>query len=80
MPQNIYSAEFKAEGVNLYEDHPEVSYAGAAADLGISRATLKNWVHQARKAAGKLPTRAPGAAPQQAENPRSPNSSEPGTG
>ena len=40
---NKYSDEFKSDAVNLYEDHPELSYAGAAADLGISRATLKNW-------------------------------------
>lgn len=62
MPRNVYTDQFKADAVNLYERHPELSYSKAAADLGIGAATLKVWVRQARKDAGKLPTQAPGEA------------------
>lgn len=66
---NKYSDEFKADAVSLYERRPELSYSKAAEDLGIGDATLKVWVRQARKNAGKLPTQAPeGAeAPETAE-------------
>lgn len=59
---NKYSDEFKADAVSLYERHPELSYSKAAEDLGIGDATLKVWVRQARKNAGKLPTQAPQGA------------------
>lgn len=56
MPKNIYTDEFKADAVELYETHSQLSYSQAAADLGVSRGALKTWVHQARKAAGAVPT------------------------
>lgn len=62
MPTNMYSDEFKADAVALYESRPELSYSRASADLGIARATLKTWVHKARKAAGKVPTYPDGSA------------------
>lgn len=66
---NKYSDEFKADAVNLYQRHPELSYTKAAEDLGIGAATLKVWVRQARKDAGKLPTQAPQTATGQQETP-----------
>lgn len=62
-----YPNEFKAGAVELYESRTELSHSVAAANLGISRGTLKSCVHQARKAAGKVPTQAPGTAQQEPE-------------
>ena len=70
MPRNVYTEQFKADAVTLYERHPELSYSKAAADLGIGHATLKVWVRQARKDAGKLPAQAPGAAAEAPETGR----------
>ena len=56
MPKKKYSDEFKADAVELYETHPDMSYSQVAADLGVSRGAIKTWVFQARKAAGKVPT------------------------
>ena len=69
MPTNMYSDEFKADAVALYESRPELSYSRASADLGIARATLKTWVHKARKAAGQIPTHPDGADRGQPETP-----------
>ena len=52
MPKNTYTDEFKADAVRLYEDTTGASFSMIATDLGISRATLKNWVYAARKARG----------------------------
>ena len=69
MPRNTYSPEFKADAVALYERHPELSYAQAATDLGVSRAALKTWVHLDRKAKGRLPSQRPEVASGQLETP-----------
>jgi len=66
MPKKKYSDEFKADAVELYETHPDMSYSHVAADLGVSRGAIKSWVHQARKAAGAVPT-APTDRPESAE-------------
>ncbi|WP_018022901.1 transposase, partial [Corynebacterium doosanense] len=52
MPKNTYTDEFKADAVRLYEDTKGASFSSIAVDLGISRATLKNWVYAARRARG----------------------------
>lgn len=67
MPRNTYSREFKADAVALFERRPELSYRQVAEDLGVSQAALKVWGRQARKDAGKIPTRSPGAEPAEAE-------------
>ncbi|WP_413336613.1 IS3 family transposase [Brevibacterium sp. GP-SGM9] len=59
MPKKKYSDEFKADAVELYETHPDMSYTQVAADLGVSRGAIKTWVFQARKATGAVPTSAP---------------------
>ena len=57
MPKNTYTDEFKADAVRLYEDTKGASFSSIAVDLGISRATLKNWVYAARRARGVQPSR-----------------------
>lgn len=59
MSNRKYSPEFRADAVRLYESRPDMSYSDVAADLGIARGTIKTWVFQARKVAGKVATAAP---------------------
>lgn len=53
MPRNVYSDEFKAEAVRLYD-----SGAGTrrqiASELGIAPDTLSGWIHKARKSSESL--------------------------
>ena len=44
MAMKDYSDEFKADAVALYESTPGATYKSIAADLGINRATLREWV------------------------------------
>jgi transposase len=44
-----YSAEFKADAVRMYLDHPGATYKEIAADLGLNAETLRGWVQAARK-------------------------------
>ncbi|MFW3464427.1 transposase, partial [Streptomyces microflavus] len=60
-----YSDEFKADAVALYESTPGATYKSIAADLGINRATLREWVLRDRErrgvtAAGVVGRRPPG--------------------
>lgn len=57
MAKNTYTDEFKADAVRLYETTEGASFSMIATDLGIGRATLKNWVYAARKARGVQPSR-----------------------
>ncbi|MEU8364539.1 transposase [Nonomuraea sp. NPDC048882] len=54
-----YSDEFKADAVALYESTPGATYKGIAADLGVSRGSLRMWVLRARALRGEEPTRPP---------------------
>ena len=56
MPKKKYSDEFKADAVELYETHTDMSYSQVAVDLGVSTARSRRGCSQARKAAGKVPT------------------------
>ncbi|MFJ9522901.1 transposase [Kitasatospora sp. NPDC101801] len=47
-----YSDEFRADAVALYESAPGATYKGIAADLGVSRGSLREWVLRARKRDG----------------------------
>jgi transposase len=76
MAMKDYSDEFKADAVALYESTPGATYKSIAADLGVNRATLREWVLRARERNGDataasaaqpaartpLPTDADGAA------------------
>ena len=44
MPSKSYTEEFKRDAVALYENSPGASIQTIAADLGINRATLHNWL------------------------------------
>lgn len=47
-----YSGEFKADAVALYESTPGATYKNIATDLGINRATLREWVLRDRERRG----------------------------
>ncbi|MFE3181903.1 transposase [Streptomyces violascens] len=47
-----YSDEFKADAVALYESTPGATYKSISADLGINRATLREWVLRDRERRG----------------------------
>ncbi|MCM2416609.1 IS3 family transposase [Streptomyces sp. RKAG293] len=52
MTMKDYSDEFKADAVALYESTPGATYKSIAADLGINRATLREWVLRDRERRG----------------------------
>ena len=52
MAMKDYSDEFRADAVALYESTPGATYKGIAADLGINRATLREWVLRGRDRRG----------------------------
>ncbi|MFC5786676.1 MULTISPECIES: IS3 family transposase [Streptomyces] len=52
MAMKDYSDEFKADAVALYESTPGATYKSIAADLGINRATLREWVLRDRECRG----------------------------
>ena len=45
MARKSYSEEFRRQAVDLYESTPGATLRGIAADLGIVRGTLSDWVH-----------------------------------
>jgi transposase-like protein len=57
-----YSDEFRADAVALYESTEGATYKGIAADLGVSRGSLRAWVLRARERNGVPPTAARAAA------------------
>ncbi|MFE8950444.1 transposase [Streptomyces sp. NPDC007856] len=61
MAMKDYSDEFKADAVALYESTPGATYKSIAADLGINRATLREWVLRDRERRGAGPVGRPGA-------------------
>ncbi|MFG2526037.1 IS3 family transposase [Streptomyces sp. NPDC048527] len=52
MAMRDYSDEFKADAVALYESTPGAIYKSIAADLGVNRATLREWVLRDRERRG----------------------------
>ena len=44
MARKFYSEEFRRQAVDLYESTAGATFRGIAADLGISRHTLQDWV------------------------------------
>lgn len=52
MAMKDYSDEFKADAVALYESTPGATYKSIAVDLGINRATLREWVLRDRERRG----------------------------
>jgi transposase-like protein len=52
MAMKDYLDEFKADAVAVYESTPGATYKSIAADLGINRATLREWVLRERERRG----------------------------
>ncbi|WSP93540.1 IS3 family transposase [Streptomyces sp. NBC_01233] len=52
MAMKDYSDEFKADAVALYESTPGATYKSIATDLGVNRATLREWVLRDRERRG----------------------------
>ncbi|MGW7201680.1 transposase [Streptomyces chryseus] len=69
MAMKDYSDEFKADAVALYEPTPGATYKSIAADLGVNRATLREWVLRDRERRGLTTTHAKPAATQRAAVP-----------
>ena len=44
MARKNYSDEFRRQAVDLYESTPDATLRGIAADLGVSRGMLSDWV------------------------------------
>ncbi|WP_410493594.1 transposase [Corynebacterium tuberculostearicum] len=59
--ENTYSDEFKADAVRLYETTEGASHSSILEDLGITRGTLKTWIHKARRDRGQIPSTSPAA-------------------
>ena len=67
MAMKDYSYEFKSDAVALYESTPGATYKSIAADLGVNRATLREWVLRDRERRGITAAAAkPTAQPRQA--------------
>ncbi|MEV0488472.1 IS3 family transposase [Streptomyces sp. NPDC050508] len=67
MAMKDYSDEFKADAVALYESTPGATYKSIAADLGVNRATLREWVLRDRERRGVTAAAAkPAAQPREA--------------
>jgi transposase len=52
MARKNYTAEFRRQAVDLYRSTPGATLRGIAADLGISRHTLSEWVRAQTATAG----------------------------
>ncbi|MFD4612188.1 IS3 family transposase [Streptomyces sp. NPDC058440] len=77
MAMKDYSDEFKADAVALYESTPGATYKGIAADLGINRATLREWVLRNRERRGITATASPGEGKTPAEAEKAAASADP---
>jgi transposase len=68
MARKSYSDEFRRQAVDLYESTPGATFQGIAADLGIARGTLADWVRTLGTGATTAPIgHPPGGAPGRAE-------------
>lgn len=68
MARKNYSDEFRRQAVDLYESTPGATFKGIAADLGISRGALAEWVRvlgtgTTTPATGATAAGSPGPAP-----------------
>ena len=52
MARKNYTDEFRRQAVDLYRSTPSATLRGIAADLGISRHTLNEWVRAQTATAG----------------------------
>jgi transposase len=62
MARKNYTDEFRRQAVDLYRSTPGATLRGIAADLGISRHTLNDWVRAQTATAGTAAATAGGAS------------------
>ena len=74
MARKTYSEEFRRQAVELYESTPGATYRGIAADLGITRNTLKDWVASLGRASTASTTASTPIRPAGATGPARPGS------
>src|SRR4051794_32414446 len=63
MARKTYSEQFRRQAVELYESTPGATFRGIAADLGITRNTLKDWVTSRGRASTASTTASATASP-----------------
>lgn len=63
MARKTYSEEFRQQEVDLYLNTPGATFKAIAADLGISRGTLQNWVYAQHPTGRPTPAPATGTPP-----------------
>ena len=78
MARKNYTDEFRRQAVDLYRSTPGATLRGIAADLGISRHTLNDWVRALDPATASMTT--DGARGTQAGSSRPGRASGPGRG
>lgn len=61
MARKNYTDEFRQRAVDLYESTPGATLKGIAADLGISRGALREWVEKHGSGATTAPAAVPAA-------------------
>ena len=66
MARKNYTDEFRRQAVDLYRATPGATLRGIAADLGISRHTLNEWVRAQTATAGTAGADATAGAPARA--------------
>jgi transposase len=52
MVMKVYSDEFKADAVALFNSDPDLTIAQVARDLGVNAETLRNWIRKDRSQPG----------------------------
>ena len=55
--QKQHDKEFKMDAIRYTEEHPELTKAECARNLGIGLSTLTHWKHQYRLNNGDIPVR-----------------------
>ena len=55
-----YSQQFKEDAVRYRQEHPGITLAQTAKNLGISESALKNWIKLSKENKGTVPTRGSG--------------------
>ena len=68
MARKNYTDEFRRRAVDLYGSTPDATLKGIAADLGISRGTLKEWVDKLGSGTRATSTGKPASSPARPES------------
>ena len=60
MPRKQHTKQFKLDAVNYRKEHPDLTQAECARNLGIGVSTLARWEAQYRDSDGDIPVRGSG--------------------